>query len=217
MRGLDACFCERPRPPFRLAKTGKFAHSRLDGLAHTVMIRAVMSWYYSKNGTQLGPISQEELLAKVRSGEVTPSDLVWKEGMPDWKPSGQVTEFQTTSVVSPTAPQYPANSMGSVPIPQPPAGLPGYPAHQTIPNHMVSSIIATVIGAILCWLVALPLGIVAIVFSSKVEALQLRGDIAGAMSASTTAKTWMICSFACSALLLVGFVVLLLIGAFSNV
>ena len=49
-----------------------------------------MSWYYSKNGTQLGPVTEQELKAKGGSGEVLATDLVWKEGMPDWLPFGQL-------------------------------------------------------------------------------------------------------------------------------
>jgi hypothetical protein len=44
-----------------------------------------MSWYYSKNGTQVGPIAEDELSAKIKSGEVSSTDLIWQEGMPDWK------------------------------------------------------------------------------------------------------------------------------------
>lgn len=54
-------------------------------------------WYYSKNGMQLGPLSQEELASKATSGEVLASDLIWREGMTDWKPMAQVAEFQNSS------------------------------------------------------------------------------------------------------------------------
>jgi hypothetical protein len=156
---------------------------------------------------QLGPISGDELKGKAGSGEILGTDLVWKEGMPDWKPLGEVGELQVRGAFVP-------QQMGSVPMPQPTA----YPADyaRQIPSHLVPSIIATVIGGLMCTLVAMPMGIVAIVFASKVESLQARGDIAGAGSASKTAKTWMICSFVCSAGLVAVFVVAMLFGLFSG-
>jgi hypothetical protein len=43
-----------------------------------------MQWYYSKNGSQLGPVEQGGILSKLASGEISPSDMVWREGMTDW-------------------------------------------------------------------------------------------------------------------------------------
>jgi hypothetical protein len=56
------------------------------------------------------------------------------------------------------------------------------------PNHLVWSILTT----LLC---CLPFGIVAIVYSSKVEPRFLGGDIAGAQQASAKAKLWCWISF----------------------
>ena len=61
----------------------------------------------------------------------------------------------------------------------------------------------TVLGALTCWMVAMPLGIVAIVYAAKVDGLQRSGDIPGAVSASKSAKGWMIGSFACFALFVI--------------
>ena len=59
----------------------------------------------------------------------------------------------------------------------------------SIPNHLAWSIIATVLATCLCCPLGL-VGIVAIVFSSKVNNLLSQGDIDGARRASTNAKTW---------------------------
>lgn len=148
-------------------------------------------WYYSKNGMQLGPVSQEELSAKANGGEVMPSDLIWKEGMTDWKPLAHVPEFQIAGGLA----TPPPIGVGSVPMRQPAPHPAGY--YQKIPSYLWQSIVATVLGALTCWLVAMPLGIVAIVFAAKVEGMQRSGDLAGAMSASKSAKGWMIGSFLC--------------------
>jgi len=47
-------------------------------------------WYYSQGGEQHGPVSGGELEELAASAKVLPSDLVWKEGMDEWKPAAQV-------------------------------------------------------------------------------------------------------------------------------
>lgn len=132
----------------------------------------VMQWYYSKNGTQLGPVSEGELLAKLASGEVSAADMVWKEGMADWRPAGKIAELASVAVAhSPYAPP----AFPSAPM----------PGGASIPNYLWQSIVVTIFC---CW----PLGIPAIVYAAKVDGLRARGDIAGAMAASSSAKTWCI-------------------------
>ena len=62
-------------------------------------------------------------------------------------------------------------------------------ASGAVPNHLAWSIISTVLATCLCCPLGL-LGIVAIVFSAKVNTLLNQGDIEGARRASATAKTW---------------------------
>lgn len=59
----------------------------------------------------------------------------------------------------------------------------------TVPNHLAWAIIATVLASCLCCPLGL-VGIVAIVFSSKVNNLLAQGDLDGARRASATAKIW---------------------------
>ncbi|MFT4196403.1 MAG: CD225/dispanin family protein [Pseudoxanthomonas sp.] len=79
-------------------------------------------------------------------------------------------------------------------IPPPPPADPGYlppaaPPPAAIPNHLAWAIIATVLGTCFCCPLGL-LGIVAIVYASKVNKLLVAGDFAGAQRASASAKTW---------------------------
>ncbi|KAF1717056.1 hypothetical protein CSC74_09365 [Pseudoxanthomonas yeongjuensis] len=69
-------------------------------------------------------------------------------------------------------------------VPPPASAAPG-----SIPNHLAWAIIATVLATCLCCPLGL-VGIVAIVFSAKVNGLLAQGDIAGAQRASANAKTW---------------------------
>lgn len=138
---------------------------------------SIMQWYYSKNSTQLGPVSLDELRAKFASGEVSPADLVWRDGLPDWKPVSEMAELAV--IPAPGGP--PALTVQHSPY-TPPSMAAGS-AGDMIPNYLWQSIVATILC---CW----PLGIPAIVYAAKVDSLKARGDIQGAMSASANAKKW---------------------------
>jgi len=49
-----------------------------------------MNWYYVDEGKQAGPVSDEQLNEMFRSGKLKPGTLVWREGMADWAPYGDV-------------------------------------------------------------------------------------------------------------------------------
>ncbi|TDC76862.1 CD225/dispanin family protein [Actinomadura sp. 7K507] len=74
--------------------------------------------------------------------------------------------------------------MAYPPAPPPPNA---YGAGNPPPNHLVWSILTT----IFC---CLPAGIVSIVFAAQVNGKWKAGDQAGAMKASSNAKTWAIVS-----------------------
>lgn len=41
-------------------------------------------WWFEKHGSRVGPVTADDLRARVLALDVTPSNLVWREGMPDW-------------------------------------------------------------------------------------------------------------------------------------
>ena len=61
-----------------------------------------MNWFYAKNGSQQGPVDTEALKAMLARGEVSPSDLIWRDGMNDWTPAGRVAEIATAATASPS-------------------------------------------------------------------------------------------------------------------
>lgn len=170
------------------------------------IIDADMSWYYSKNGTQLGPVTEQELSEKASSGEISSSDLIWKEGMPDWKPLAQVSEFSgmVSQVSAPT--NTPAS--GNIPMAQP-AAYTSSQIHPNIPNYLWQSIVSTV----LC---CMPFGVVAIVFAAKVDGLVARGDIAGAEAASKSAKTWVTAAVGSWLVIMAIYVIMIIAGVASG-
>ena len=139
-----------------------------------------MEWHYAKHGKQEGPVDAATLQSKLQTGEVAPTDLVWKEGMAEWKPAGEVPELNVAvSTPSPAVPPAGGPAPGPVPGMNQPAPVITTP----VPNYLVPAILVTILC---CW----PFGIPAIVFAAKVDGLVARGDLAGALHASEQAKKW---------------------------
>jgi hypothetical protein len=49
-----------------------------------------MDWYYAENGQQQGPISEAELMERVRAGRIVNTTLVWNPSLTNWQPYEQV-------------------------------------------------------------------------------------------------------------------------------
>lgn len=72
-------------------------------------------WYYLRDGGQFGPMPWAELWRQGQSGELRPSDLVWREGMPEWRTAASVPSLFPAS---PPAPAAPAPQRTYAPAPQ---------------------------------------------------------------------------------------------------
>ena len=44
-------------------------------------------WFYARDGRRQGPVPRERLIDLARDGWLSPDDLVWSEGMPEWTPA----------------------------------------------------------------------------------------------------------------------------------
>ena len=47
-------------------------------------------WYYGRNGQQQGPVTSNQLKQLAQSGQLLPTDLVWKDGMSEWAKASKV-------------------------------------------------------------------------------------------------------------------------------
>ena len=166
-----------------------------------------MEWYYAKHGEKQGPVSLATLRSMVVTGEVAQTDLVWKKGMADWVPAGQVGEISGVDSEPPANPVV-SPASGSQ-TPQAEVGIARPVAHERIPNYLVQSILVTILC---CW----PFGIPAIIAAAKVDGLVARGDIAGAMDASKKAKTWTWVSFGSAMVFVVLYLALIGLGVISE-
>jgi serine/threonine protein kinase len=77
-------------------------------------------WYYSRNGSNHGPVAGAELRALAVAGKLLPTDLVWKEGMALWQPASKVKGlFQQVAKVPPPPPGrlLAAHELSGTPLP----------------------------------------------------------------------------------------------------
>jgi hypothetical protein len=55
-------------------------------------------WHYAKDGQQFGPINSTQLKQLAAQGQLTPSDMIWKDGMAEWAPAGSVKGLFTQEI-----------------------------------------------------------------------------------------------------------------------
>jgi hypothetical protein len=72
-------------------------------------IQPEIQWFIARDGKQHGPISDVEMKKLVELGHLRPTDLVWRHGFPDWRPSTVVFPSQPATPSQPSpGPVYPA-------------------------------------------------------------------------------------------------------------
>lgn len=155
-----------------------------------------MKFFIVENNQQAGPFTIEEMAAR----GVTPSTPVWREGMSDWTPAGNLPELASLFATPAAACQ--GSAAGS---PQPDS------ADEVCPKTwLAESILVTIFCCI-------PFGIVGIVKASSVSSRFAVGDFAGARKASADAKKWVTIGLVCGIIWLVLYFIFMLVGAFAGI
>ncbi len=97
-------------------------------------------------------------MAKVTSGEILASDLVWKEGMRDWQPAGEIPGLKalmgpSQPMSSPVFPQVDAQPTQSSPMPAPvPAPAPYEMNRPPATSGLaIASLICGILGLVTCF------------------------------------------------------------------
>ena len=83
-----------------------------------------MKWHYSHDGTQQGPVTEDEIKGMISAGSVKPSDLVWCDGMAGWEPVSSVAELMPQAPAEAVAASDAPHLMGILMQSQLPACLP---------------------------------------------------------------------------------------------
>ena len=56
-------------------------------------MQGAQQWYMAIGGHQVGPVSQDEILANLRNGSIDKETLVFTSGMANWLPLKDVPAF----------------------------------------------------------------------------------------------------------------------------
>lgn len=119
-------------------------------------------WYYIGLHGQIGPLEEDQVAELIECGVIETDTFVWRSGMPQWVPAGQVPELlaqmrQLHPVVeTPPAPpmippRTPGEAVGSQgtngpsPLPQPPVPQAAYgqPPYTMPASHLPGGYLAT--------------------------------------------------------------------------
>ena len=98
-------------------------------------------WYYGKDNSQHGPISENEIRNLLSTKQIDPNTIIWCEGMDNWQPLIEVPEFSPTNN---NANQYYA----------PPQQAGSHHQHYNSRNDgmAIASLVCGILGLILCGL-----------------------------------------------------------------
>lgn len=146
-----------------------------------------MKYFISVNGQQQGPFEEYELMSQ----GLTPSTLVWKEGMASWAPASTLPELAAYITSAPVggyaAPAVPA---GGYAAPVGGYAAPAYvqPPVQQPTGPMPKTYLAESIGIMLCCCQIF--GIIGLVHASGVSSAYNAGRYSEAEQKSQDAKKW---------------------------
>ena len=84
-----------------------------------------MNIYLTKNGTQTGPFSEEQITGMLTGGIVKPSDLAWSKGSANWQPLRELLELSDLPPILPERPSVVAQTSVAV-KPVGPSGVGGF-------------------------------------------------------------------------------------------
>jgi hypothetical protein len=71
-------------------------------------------WFYARDGQQHGPIALDQARQLAAQGAIRPTDLAWCEGMPQWKPAGEIPALSAGAAAGPQFAQAASMSVGPV-------------------------------------------------------------------------------------------------------
>jgi len=139
-----------------------------------------MKWHYSHDGTQQGPVTEDEIKGMISAGSVKPSDLVWCDGMAGWEPVSSVAELM---------PQAHTNELAAHAAPVAAASMSAYVEDSTLSQAVVYSgfwrrVAASLIDSVILGVVGAILGIVLGVAmvsggTDDTEVVELTGNVVG--------------------------------------
>ena len=139
-----------------------------------------MKWHYSHDGTQQGPVTEDEIKGMISAGSVKPSDLVWCDGMAGWEPVSSVAELM---------PAANTNELAAHAAPAAAASMSAYVEDSTLSQAVVysgfwrrvaASLIDSVILSVVGFILGMVLGVAMVSGGTDdTEVVELTGNVVG--------------------------------------
>lgn len=86
------------------------------------------TFHVEMGGASQGPFTVAQIQSGVANGQVTPTSLVWTNGMASWQPANTVPALQALFAAPPPLPPTPPAAGGTPPTPPAPPAAPAAPA-----------------------------------------------------------------------------------------
>jgi len=80
-------------------------------------------WYYAQQGQRQGPVAEKELKQLAATGQLKPTDKIWKNGMAAWQPASEHPWLFPPTTAAAGSPPVPSDLLPP-PLPQETAPLP---------------------------------------------------------------------------------------------
>lgn len=133
-----------------------------------------MSWYYAKNGQQIGPVEVTVLQNLYRAGQLAPGDLVWTDGMTTWLPASNIPAITGGFQAPPPSPvaqaPFPPQPQAQAPFPPQTTGQSPYPTNYynpyATPTNNGKATASLVLGIFSLFCCGPLVGIIGIIFGS---------------------------------------------------
>lgn len=139
-------------------------------------------WHFVRNGEQHGPVTEDALRAMLASGQVGPTDLVWKDGMEQWQEARSVSGLVPASLPgvpdplrgsAPPVMSVPAASVQ--PVAPGPSAASGQPPTS---GKAVGSLVCSILGFFVCAFFGHLIGII-LGYSARKEIRNSGGALGG--------------------------------------
>jgi hypothetical protein len=89
---------------------------------------APVDWYFARGNKQAGPVSAADLRRLAVAGELSPDDLIWREGLAEWTKARNVRGLFEEESKPAAAEEAPSKPVVALPQGDEPAAEPGEPA-----------------------------------------------------------------------------------------
>jgi hypothetical protein len=100
---------------------------------------AAVDWYFARGNKQMGPVSAADLLRLAVAGELSPDDLIWREGLAEWTKARNVRGLFEEEGKPAAAEESPSKPVVALPQEAAPVAEPREPSEPGEPAEVLEA------------------------------------------------------------------------------